>query len=302
LLLEISKKISKFKYPEHYKNKMNVKSIKRKHEPLNDTACIQVEDTLEAKSGIEFIENGNLPKIFITEEKMAMALEGLNIGTAKLTDKVTNQRLYNDALMEESAEFDHKHSSKITKYDREPCKCDENEKNNENGIVFSDELKINLSQNDETFNIKNFYLNASPNTSENQLQIIAWTPSIVDRLLSEKNAEDCAINNERQIEENSTYKVEEPQTELDNKINQAKSLKRKFSYIRKIPIEELRNVDHNKFKDTDNNSTYYVETNDDENEPGFSKISETDRIYKNRSGFITEVSKDKGDNEEAMTF
>lgn len=225
---------------------LNAKSTKRKHDsPKNITNGGLVHASNNFFTSNNETQQEILPnKIFITEEKMANALKELTIGSSDDYDFV------------------------------EDTQNDQHVDTFNNGIVFTDELKMNLTQNEDIFNIKKFFLSTGNSTSNkpNHLQIVPWTPSPLF-FLSEKNEtkEDNPIsmqslNSSMSAPSTKTfYKVEEPQQNTsDTKISPNKTLKRKHSHIRKIPIEDVSLDAKNYWSNTE--SSHYVVSNEDGDE------------------------------------
>jgi len=252
----------------------NAKSVKRKHDLPDNESTSGNEANDERNSSL-------LPsKIFITEDKMANALRGLNIGSPSDSHNYT----FNDD------EDDDKHSQDDT-----------SESFDDNGIVFTKELKMNLNQNEEIFNIKKFFLNTSngADSKHNQnLQVVPWTPSPLYYLSEKSDNENAAPSNDVSKSTKTFYKVEEPQSNVLTGAKHARSLKRKYSHVRKIPIEDVSTDDRNNVSMTnaENTTSYYVVTNEDGDDWSTRSLSESPReTCKDDHITIKDVSNDEND-------
>ena len=252
----------------------NAKSVKRKHDlPNESTSGNEAND--ERSSSL-------LPnKIFITEDKMANALKSLNIGSPSDS--------HNDTFDDDDDIInDDKH-----------VQDDTSESFGDNGIVFTKELKMNLNQNEEIFNIKKFFLNTSngADSKHNQnLQVVPWTPSPLSYLTEKSDTENAAPLNDVSKATKSFYKVEDPQSNVLTGAKHARSLKRKYSHVRKIPIEDVSMDDRNNVSMTnaENTSSYYIVTNEDGDDWSTRSLSESPReTSKDDHIIIKDVSNDE---------
>jgi hypothetical protein len=255
----------------------NAKSVKRKHDLPN-------EATMNDSS---LLPN----KIFITEDKMANALKSLNIGSPGSPSDSHNDTFDDD----DDDGGDDKNAQNDT------------ESLGDNGIVFTKELKMNLIQNEEIFNIKKFFLNTSngADSKQNQnLQVVPWTPSplfyLSEKSVNENEAhllETTAPSNASKATK-TFYKVEEPQNNVPTAAKHARSLKRKYSHVRKIPIEDVSMDDRNNVSMTnaENTSSYYVVTNEDGEDWPARNLSESPKeACKDDYVVIKDVSNDEND-------
>ena len=238
---------------------MDIKSVKRKHEPLNepfgswlydDTSGQLLSQDLFAKNGA-ISDSVVCPKIFVTEEKMADALKDLKIsGKQQNINDTSSSNVKSgssDFLIQESYT---NHNNKSRALEKTNDLLDDDA--SDTCIVFTDELKRQLV-NEEVFDIKNFLL-ASQKSKENQLQIIPWTPPPYCYITKNN------VPKNENILETNVYKVEEPQSKKPQN-----KLKRKHSQLRKIFIEEVDIDDEELTENAANSSApYYVETQEDE--------------------------------------
>ena len=272
---------------------MNLKSIKRKHEPMLEPLGVIWPCAGTGLPGDEFAcftpPTGFCPKIFITEEKMANALKDLRL--VETQAKSPQQMAKTAVNLAEEAKNDLLESS-------------------ENDLVFSSELK-QMFQNEEILNVKSLLQNSQKCNEDRQnlMQIIPWTPPLFTS--SGAGIAQTQHPKKEPLPETNVYKVEEPQCASSYETESPRNkLKRKHSHLRKIRIEEMHRDDYDSTcRDTDNNgegssssssSSYYVvdaAQNDEQNH--HSNVNEKQVLKDKPHFFITNLSDDE-DNAESM--
>lgn len=212
-------------------------------------------------------------KIIVTEEKMSDALRDLQI-------EMDSMPIQSNSNQEQNIFFDICSNSSSGSSD------EEEENKNSSGIYLSEELKNKLREYDQ----QTYFLNSSIKHEKsvdfdlNKMQVIPWTPkpSIPLSDLEEENSGNSSSSssetslNSISGDNITTYKVQEP-SEANNRPAKNK-LKRKFSQLNKITIEEI---------DTKLNST---KTDSSEIKSSFYLVDETDQdqdLRKNSQYFGT---------------
>ena len=200
-------------------------------------------------------------KMLITEDKMSEALKDLQIEIEHLK--------YEEV---KSVDMLPKSSNQGVDHDQEDT---DDELAGENGIIISNELKAKLNE----YQYQNMLIAAGRlkedkliKFDKNKMQLMIWSPppplsSLASNVLSEESDDESTtstystflpIDVNGELVSNPFYKVEEPSDSIQSKKNR---LKRKYSQVNKINIEEMIN---NSMPVIENKTTFYLV--DEENE------------------------------------
>lgn len=248
-------------------------------ENSNSSTSSSVVSTSSGSVSLKPIKHGH--KILVTEEKMSNALKDLQIEVGKDTGMMQTSDKKNII-------FDIYSSDEEEENENEEMK-------KQSGFLISDELKNTLRDynSSENYFLKQMKHEKSVNFNLNKMQLIPWSPGISNfEEESDSFSSSSSSSSESSLspnDKNSTfYKVEEP-SEINSK--EKNKLKRKFSQLNKICIEEVTDSETPMGLDT---NFYLVEQEDDQK-----NFNASNKTRKNLN--ITEIDdKNFDEYEEAM--